>query len=92
MEVLKCDLPEEEDIKDTWSDFLQKVNRKVDIEASKTNLQKLKDEYENKKLLYSDEAACKCSCVTSVCPTMCHKPTMICISIVYTCICTFSYL
>jgi len=92
VEVLKCDLPEEEDIKDTWSDFLQKVNRNFDIEASMTNLQKLKDEYENKKLLYSDEAACKCSCVTSVCPTMCRKPTMICISIVYTCICTFSYL
>jgi hypothetical protein len=47
---VKSDLPEEEEIRSTWSKFLEKINRKVEIEASKSNLQKLRDQYEEEKL------------------------------------------
>lgn len=60
---MKSDLPEEEEVRSTWSKFLKKINRKVEIEASKSNLQKLRDQYEEEKLLFSDEVACKCSLV-----------------------------
>ena len=60
---MKSDLPEDDEIKSTWRKFLEKINRKVEIEASKSNLQKLRDQHEEEKLLYPDENACKCSLV-----------------------------
>ena len=60
---MKSDLPEDDEVRSTWSKFLEKVNRKVEIEASKSNLQKLRDQHEEEKLLYPDESACKCSLV-----------------------------
>ena len=60
---MKSDLPEDDEIKSTWRKFLEKINRKVEIEASKSNLQKLRDQHEEEKLLYPDENPCKCSLV-----------------------------
>lgn len=61
--VVKSDLPKDEEVRGTWSNFLEKINQKVEIEASKSNLQKLRDQHEEEKLLYSDKTACKCSLV-----------------------------
>ena len=55
--LVKSDLPKDEEIRSTWTEFLDKINRKVEIEASKSNLQKLRDHHEEEKLLYSDEIA-----------------------------------
>ena len=62
---MKSDLPEDDEIRSTWSKFLEKINRKVEIEASKSNLQRLRDQHEEEKLLYPDESACVhwCTCI-----------------------------
>ena len=39
--VVKSDLTKDEEVRSTWTEFLEKINRKVEIEASKSNLQKL---------------------------------------------------
>ena len=60
---MKSDLPKDEEVRSTWSKFLEKISRKVEIEASKSNLQKLRDQHEEEKLLYFNEVARKCSLV-----------------------------